>query len=248
MPEDLKRFYDDQAVNIPHADLYESSDVIDYMVYNRRLRLIAKMARKAAPESLLDVGCGEGYATGLVLPSVSRGISVGVDLSELRLTRCRERCPGVALLKASALELPFPDKSFDMVLSTELLEHLPDDTPAIEDFLRVARRYLLVSVPNVNGNVLSVFNRKGTREFPLDPKSGHFREYDTREFVRRMEKDFGARLLRTRSCGMYYTGIRFLGKHLPTVFKIAFGIYEPVLGATIKHLGYYSVMLFDVRR
>lgn len=246
MNTDLKTFYEKQATDAPHSMFYESGDIIDYMVYNRRLSIIAGMVKHSKPQSLIDIGCGEGFAPALYSKYV-RGNVTGLDLSESRLQRCRTRCPGLTLIQGSATEIPFPDKSFDMALSTELVEHLPDEKPALNEFIRVARKNVLISVPNVNGNILSVFNRKGTQHHPLDNVTGHFREYDTRDFIRQMESDYNLKAVKCLSCGIYYTGIRFIGRNMPLVFRMMFKIYEPVISRIIKHLGYYTVVNFKVK-
>lgn len=54
-----------------------------------------------------------------------------------------------SLAFANIRALPFPDRQFDLVVCTEVLEHLPDDVlrQGVTELARVSRRYLLVSVP-----------------------------------------------------------------------------------------------------
>ena len=68
----------------------------------------------------------------------------GVDQSPTALQHVRTEA-----VLASATKLPFADGSFDLVLSSEMLEHLPTDDyrQAIAEMSRVSRRYLLISVP-----------------------------------------------------------------------------------------------------
>jgi hypothetical protein len=56
----------------------------------------------------------------------------------------------VSKLLASATDIPFADNSFDLAFSSEMLEHLssPDLEKAAREMVRVARKYLLISVPN----------------------------------------------------------------------------------------------------
>ncbi|MGH2459507.1 MAG: class I SAM-dependent methyltransferase [Chloroflexota bacterium] len=90
---------------------------------------------------ILDVGCG----TGAMLTWLRRfpgATIVGLDFSADALTFCQS-VPGRTLVQGSALELPFPDHSFDLVVSTDVLQHLPNpdgDRVALRETLRVLDR------------------------------------------------------------------------------------------------------------
>jgi SAM-dependent methyltransferase len=60
-------------------------------------------------------------------------------------------CAGVAMavdVVAEGDDLPFPDEAFDFVLASHVLEHLPDPIRALQEWRRVARRYLFVVLPH----------------------------------------------------------------------------------------------------
>ncbi len=92
--------------------------------------------------SVLDVGCGDGFITN-ALPGRLR--VVGLDISPQALAHLRR--PAVV---GSVLELPFADRSFDLVMVNDVLEHLPDEAyaRARRELVRVADRYVLVTVPH----------------------------------------------------------------------------------------------------
>jgi ubiquinone/menaquinone biosynthesis C-methylase UbiE len=94
-------------------------------------------------DSFLDVGGGEGYISALVnnlfgVPSVS------LDLSSEASVRAREvlSVPGIA---ADSSILPFHDKSFDLVLCSEVIEHLSRPVIALSELKRVARKYIVIT-------------------------------------------------------------------------------------------------------
>ena len=97
------------------------------------------------PESvvnILDVGCGNG----LITNHLGKKYSIcGLDRSQAALLFL-----AVPKVNASANHLPFKNDSFDLVFSSELLEHLDDSTlsASVEEVQRVARSYLIISVPN----------------------------------------------------------------------------------------------------
>jgi ubiquinone/menaquinone biosynthesis C-methylase UbiE len=103
----------------------------------------------AAPESVLDVGCGEGVLTEQFAERVSGGQVVGVDLDDpqLREEWGRRARPNLDFRSADASALPFTDGEYDLVCALEVLEHVPDPDRVLAEMVRVARRHVLVSVP-----------------------------------------------------------------------------------------------------
>jgi 2-polyprenyl-3-methyl-5-hydroxy-6-metoxy-1,4-benzoquinol methylase len=103
----------------------------------------------AAPESVLDVGCGEGVLTSEWAERLDGGRIVGIDLDDPKLRAEWEarRRPNLEYRTDDATALSFADDEFDMATAIEVLEHLPDPEATLSEMARVARRHLLVSVP-----------------------------------------------------------------------------------------------------
>lgn len=108
----------------------------------------AGFVRDLIPEevhTVLDAGCG----TGAVARVVGERYSVfGLDLSGVGARRLK--AAGVPCVQGSIAAIPFPARSFDMVMANEVLEHLDVHLfrAAIQELRRVADRYLLITVPN----------------------------------------------------------------------------------------------------
>lgn len=111
-----------------------------------------------AGDRFLDVGCGEGRHTiGAYLTADVD--AVGVDLCEKDLQTAEERAEdfvdkentnkSLTFKVANALELPFEDNSFDKVICSEVLEHIPDYQGVLKEIDRVLKPngVLAVSVP-----------------------------------------------------------------------------------------------------
>ncbi len=96
--------------------------------------------------SVLDVGAGYGVL--LELLEKQRNIKgVGVEIADVMIAYGRSR--GVDLRKGDASQLEFPDNSFDIVVATEVIEHLPFGIyeKTLSEFERVSRKYIVISVP-----------------------------------------------------------------------------------------------------
>lgn len=97
--------------------------------------------------TLLDVGCGPGVFLHLLRDKL--GIEgVGIEITEAKVEYAR-RVLKVDVRLGRADQLPFPDMSFDTVTALEVIEHLPYKAyeTALEEFERVAKKWIVVSVP-----------------------------------------------------------------------------------------------------
>ena len=94
--------------------------------------------------TLLDVGCGRGDVINALQKNNSRLRAMGMDPFSEALEFVET--PSVI---ASLPDTPFPDKSFDMVLCLEVLEHIDESKyqPSLMELQRVAGRYLIIGVP-----------------------------------------------------------------------------------------------------
>jgi SAM-dependent methyltransferase len=91
-------------------------------------------------ESLIDVGCAEGYFV-----AYARKIGYHAFGSELAKSKLQKGSNIGAV--GDAQMLPLAGRSVDIVMLNRILEYVPDDKLALEEAARVGRRYLLVTVP-----------------------------------------------------------------------------------------------------
>ena len=85
-------------------------------------------------ERVLDLGCGEG-ATLFHLDEPEGAL--GVDLFEDKVAFARQALPRCRFATGSALDLPFPDRSFDHVLIRDVVHHIPDAARLVTECRRV---------------------------------------------------------------------------------------------------------------
>lgn len=109
--------------------------------------LIEELGR-AAPDFILDVGCGEGFTLEKVRKSGIGERLEGIDIRPRAIERGREMHPELALTQGDVYELPYQDGSFDAVLCCEVLEHLERPDDALKELRRVTKRYCIITVPH----------------------------------------------------------------------------------------------------
>jgi ubiquinone/menaquinone biosynthesis C-methylase UbiE len=120
----------------------------------QRVQYIAKQLKLQQIENALDVGCGDGFSTYYMRQHISQ--IVGVDRSRQMLSR-HPLAPASRVCLADALELPFPDNSFDLVYGWEVLHHIADPLRVVIEMTRVSRRYVLLAEPNRNNPAQFLF-------------------------------------------------------------------------------------------
>lgn len=96
---------------------------------------------------VLDVGCAKGYLVHDLTVVAPRVEAFGLDVSEYAVMNCHPGVVGRVHL-GSATQLPFPDKSFDLVLAINVIHNLPRAAAerALLEIQRVARRGSYVQV------------------------------------------------------------------------------------------------------
>jgi SAM-dependent methyltransferase len=119
------------------------------MAFRRRVPILLDYLELRNGARVLDCGCGMGFDL-MVMSRLWNLQLVGLDTDAERLRWARDHGIEAQLVEGDAQRLPFPDASFDAVLMTEVLEHLPDDDAALSEVMRVLKPggVLALSVPH----------------------------------------------------------------------------------------------------
>jgi 2-polyprenyl-3-methyl-5-hydroxy-6-metoxy-1,4-benzoquinol methylase len=130
-------------------DKYGSRNPVVRRLMSGFERSLDELLDRAAPRSLLDVGCGEGVLVHRWAQRLGDGRLVGIDLEEdsIQAGWSKHQAPNLEYRVMEARKLPFADGEFDLASAIEVLEHLPDPEHTLSEMARCAARHLLVSVP-----------------------------------------------------------------------------------------------------
>ncbi|MCC7264386.1 MAG: methyltransferase domain-containing protein [Candidatus Latescibacteria bacterium] len=154
------------------------------------LRSFDALLALRAGEGVLEVGCGEGYLLDRVRGRFPGARVAGLDLSlGIVQLAARQGCPGVPLLQASACQLPWADRSWEVVVACEVLEHLEDPATGLAELARVCGRACLLSVPREPYWSLANLAR-GKYLGRLGNTPGHLQQWRQRSFANLVAEHF----------------------------------------------------------
>jgi SAM-dependent methyltransferase len=105
----------------------------------------ADLAGVGSRQRVLDVGCGPGALTSVLVERVGASGVAAVDPSEQFVAAARERHPGVDVRRAAAEELPFADGEFDAALAQLVVHFMADPVRGLAEMARVTRAGGVVS-------------------------------------------------------------------------------------------------------
>ncbi|HWE07015.1 MAG TPA: methyltransferase domain-containing protein [Rhizomicrobium sp.] len=150
--------------------------LVDADLFNEHLSRYRFAARFAAPEmAVLDAGCGAGYGSA----EFNARAVAAIDLSPEAVVHAATHYarPGAFFAAASCAALPFRDAAFDLVVSFEVIEHLPDYRALLSEARRVLKSggVFLVSTPN------RAYYAESRAQ--AGPNPFHVREFDYAEFT-----------------------------------------------------------------
>ncbi|HEY2258597.1 MAG TPA: class I SAM-dependent methyltransferase [Solirubrobacteraceae bacterium] len=166
-------------------DKYGSANPVVRRLMSGFERSLDELFRLADPDSVLDVGCGEGVLTAQWARRLGSGPVVGIDLEDPKLEAewSARRGPANLEFRAMAAErLQYGDDQFDLVAATEVLEHVAQPRAVLAEMARVAGRWLIVSVPREPlWRALNVARGAYLRELGNTP--GHLNHWSRGAFV-----------------------------------------------------------------
>lgn len=121
--------------------------------YRERALFIFKQVIQERPSSILDIGCGRGFYTNKLSSIPSVKMIVGLELNDLYLSEAKKGClsPKVTYFNQD-FYLWKNKKKFDLIIMSEILEHLADDKLALKKAVSLLNENgkIIITVPNQN--------------------------------------------------------------------------------------------------
>ncbi len=153
---------------------YTNPNPVQQWLIRRFLREVTTLVESVVPRVILDVGCAEGFVADYLRRQLPAVRVWGVDRDMAALARGRNLHPQIPTVGGDALALPFPDAAVDVVVCTEVLEHIPAVGRALQELRRVSRRWLVLSVPwEPWFRIANIARLKNLRRLGDDPEHVH---------------------------------------------------------------------------
>lgn len=155
-------------------------DLVGYLMHAKAYDEAISMVKGA---EVLDLGCNVGYGAALLRPHCARVIAVDVNEAALAEARKRYGDRDIAFRAVDGRRLPFADESFDVVVSFQVIEHVPDPDQFLGEIRRVLRRGGRAVLTTPNAAVRLEPGKKPWNPFHVQEFTAHgLRELLSRHF------------------------------------------------------------------
>ncbi|NPV01305.1 MAG: class I SAM-dependent methyltransferase [Brevinematales bacterium] len=220
----VEKFNNERYNNDESMNLKNSMNTLRYNLIVKRIEKIMKTNPVKNPK-IIDLGCGPGH---LCKSIHEKGFPViGVDISENSLKLVREK--GIPTIKADLQEkLPFKDDELDILVASEVVEHIFDTETFMSELKRVMKPggSIIITTPNVASlarRFLLFFGKNPYLDYKLSGTAGHVR-YFTFKNMRDFARQFGLKVVSLETDAVNLSGSgklysRLLGKIFPTFGK-----------------------------
>lgn len=157
--------------------IWDVKDPILLHQQRRRAEITRSRLNPQSHDTILDIGCGEGYQASYFANQVSQ--VVGVDISKNKLKRAKRRLPKHDFIRASSSKLPFRPNIFDKMLCLEVLEHLENPSESIDEINLALKKkgILIISVPYKE----QITQERCIHCGKLTPRYGHLHSFDEKK-------------------------------------------------------------------
>jgi methionine biosynthesis protein MetW len=151
------------------------------------LHIISKNIIKHTPETILDIGCGDGKGVILIANrfNVDFHNVYGVDINDVCLKACQAKFNAIKM-DIEKNELPFRNDIFDLVICNQVLEHLRNYKEVIKDAIRVTRKrgHILIGIPNLSHLINRILLLFGLQPLCIALDGPHIHGFTHKSFVK----------------------------------------------------------------
>jgi ubiquinone/menaquinone biosynthesis C-methylase UbiE len=176
-----------------YSNKYESKNPIARRMVNNFIEKLNHQMKSLPQETIqevCEVGCGEGTILQNIAACFPQADLYAMDLSAEELEKAKkvmiDKRVDFTVQDATHM-VKYQDNEFDLVVCSEVLEHLPDPVAGLHELTRISRRFILISVPQEPvWRILNVCRGKYLRDFGNTP--GHLNHWSPRSFTTFLEE------------------------------------------------------------
>ena len=157
------------------------------------IELLIEIISNLKLKKILDIGCGAGW----YLKKLERmGDTIGLDFCMNYLSQARDFCKKSLFINADAQRLPFRNNYFDLILCTEVLEHLPFPCQCLKEIARVlSKNGVAVITTPMKNSIEEIVSRKNNPRHNVE----HLSIFTYKEFIFTLKKNFTLRRIEATS-------------------------------------------------
>ena len=195
-----REYYEDEAKRLPHQELmYLRWDKHELWWHRKRLRFIFSFLSEVFAEkevrTFADIGCAEGFYLRRIASFNRETFCVGTDIARTYIAKAKMnlKAPNVDFVVSDVENLPFKPNSIDVVLCSEVLEHVYNYHDCLSELGRVTQKTLLLSFPGHSYiyGVMSKIKPLGRLANSLLPKDvGHVSEVKLKSVLKTLKGDY----------------------------------------------------------
>ena len=172
-----------------HSKYTDGNPISRGLVFNF-FNNISKTIENLKFDSVLDCGCGEGLLLKFLEDKINNVKKISaIDIDPEEIKSAQKNIPFCEVSVGSVYDLKFADNLYDLVLCTEVLEHLEDPVKAMTEISRVSKKYVVFSVPREPiWRMMNVARLKYLNHLGNTP--GHLNHWNVSSFEKFVSKYF----------------------------------------------------------
>lgn len=167
---------------------YLTKNPISRLLVTHFITTIRKIVHTLQPHTLLDCGCGEGIILYAYSHDLNKTHCYAMDSDAHEVEDALKNNPHCTVFPADIYHIPYKDNSFDLVVCTEVLEHVKNPQLALKELVRVSQKYVLISVPREPlWRIMNILRFSYLKDFGNTP--GHVNHWSKKKFLRFLSKN-----------------------------------------------------------
>src|SRR5260221_1082153 len=166
--------------------------------HSNKLRTVLSLIPNQ-PKTILDVGCASGWFLSQVQKKFPKAQCYGIDIYEQAIAYGKRLYPTIHFARANAQKLPYSSEKFDIVISTEVLEHVDDPKHVLLEIKRVLKKGGYGVIELDSGSVLFSISWYLWRKFSGKVwNDSHLHSFNVKKLGHLME-DCGFRIIKKKT-------------------------------------------------